>query len=160
MTLTETSMPALHVGNAHDAGATRGWLVGSFIAPEHGPRHTSGVEVKWGVHRAGEERPAWTEFEPRATIAILVSGRFTIRTSAGDVTLSRSGDYVSWGPGVTHWWRADQDSTLVTARWVQDAPGRKPCRRWAPWRCDLQPTSIGGWILRCVYCGRKDYPGS
>lgn len=148
----------LKVGNAADAIATRGWIVGAFLPETAGPLRTDGVEVKWGTSPAGDERAEWTTHEPRATVAILISGRFTIYTNQGDATLTRPGDYVAWGPGVTHSWRADQDSTIVTVRWSATTPGRKPCRRWAPWRCDLRPTSTGGWTVRCIYCGRETLP--
>jgi hypothetical protein len=148
--------PDLRVGNANDASATRGWLVGSFFPSSAGPLHTDGVEVKWGTHRAGEERHAWTTSESRATLAVLVSGRFTIRTSDGDATLTRPGDYVAWAPGVLHWWRAEEDSVVVTTRWPAQPAWRKPCARWAPWRCCLHPTTTGAWVKRCVYCGREE----
>lgn len=145
----------LVTGNAADATATRGWIAGAFIAPARGPLHTDGVEVKWGVTPAGEQRVEWTTHESRATICILISGEFTILTPDGDATLAEPGDYVAWGPGVTHSWRAEQDSVTVTVRWPATTPGRKPCRRWAPWRCDLLPTSTLGWVKKCVYCGRE-----
>ena len=152
-----TGPGTLATGNAADAVDTRGWIVGAFIPASAGPLHTSRVEVKWGRHLAGEERIGWTDHEQRSTICILVFGRFTIRTSRGDAGLAWPGDYAAWGPGVLHSWLADEDSTTLTVRW---SPARRRCRRWAPWRCNLQPTSVGGWVLRCVYCGRRDYPGS
>jgi hypothetical protein len=52
-----------HVGNATDeADEHRGWLLGHFMAEPGGQsiRTTSALEVKWGIHPAGQERPAWT----------------------------------------------------------------------------------------------------
>jgi hypothetical protein len=44
-----------HVGNANiDGESTRGWLLGHFIGEGDDPRATTTVEVKWGVHPAGE----------------------------------------------------------------------------------------------------------
>lgn len=142
----------LETGNAAAATATRGWIAGVFIDPARGPLHTDGVEVKWGITRAGQWRDGYTDHESRATICILISGEFTILTPDGDVTLTEPGDYVAWPAGVLHSWYSIEDSITVTVRW----PGlRKPCRRWAPWRCDLLPTSTLGWVKKCVYCGRE-----
>jgi quercetin dioxygenase-like cupin family protein len=33
------------------------------------------------------------------------------------VPLTRPGDYVVWGPGVDHSWRAEQDAVVLTVRW-------------------------------------------
>src|SRR5215204_2718205 len=54
--MTETVV----VGNAsdHGAGETRGWFVGRFLPASMALRRTDAVEVKWGVHPAGESRPA------------------------------------------------------------------------------------------------------
>ena len=44
-----------HVGNANiDGEGTRGWLLGHFIGEGDDSRATTTVEVKWGVHPAGE----------------------------------------------------------------------------------------------------------
>jgi hypothetical protein len=47
-------------GNAAaDGDQYRGWLLGHFIDPAaHGIRHTGDLEVKWGIHPAGQTRPA------------------------------------------------------------------------------------------------------
>ena len=47
-------------GNAaQDGDQYRGWLLGHFIDPAaHGIRHTTDLEVKWGIHPAGQTRPA------------------------------------------------------------------------------------------------------
>ena len=42
-------------GNAaEDTRDTRGWLVGHFVHPSKGVRRSGDIEVKWGVHAAGE----------------------------------------------------------------------------------------------------------
>jgi hypothetical protein len=90
-----------HSGNAADeSGDYRGWLVGHFIGSEDG-RRTAGVEVKWGVHAAGEQRRAWTEGEVRSTLVILVSGKVSADLSVGSVTLAHQGDYLAWGLGLS-----------------------------------------------------------
>jgi hypothetical protein len=110
---------AWYAGNANDdLHRYRGWLLGHFVdAADAGPRCTQAVEVKWGVHPAGQARAAWTEGEQRTTMVVLVSGRFRLDLTVGSTTLERQGDYLIWGPGIDHSWRAEQDSTVITIRW-------------------------------------------
>jgi hypothetical protein len=62
-----------HVGNANiDGESTRGWLLGHFIGEADDPRASRAVEVKWGVHPAGEGRDGWATDEQRTTLLILV----------------------------------------------------------------------------------------
>jgi hypothetical protein len=109
---------AWHCGNAStDTAATRGWIVGHFIDPSEGVRSTVDVEVKWGVHPAGDRRLAWTTGERRTTLLLLVQGRFRLDLPADSVVLKESGDYVVWGSGVDHSWEALAPSIVVTVRW-------------------------------------------
>jgi len=109
---------SIATGNAFDDGpAHRGWLVGNFIAPPDSVANTSDVEIKWGTHAAGEERADWTTGETRTSMMMLISGRFLQRLPDREVELSRQGDYVMWGPGVVHAWRAIEDSVMLTVRW-------------------------------------------
>jgi hypothetical protein len=105
-------------GNAADDGRdTRGWLLGYFIDPAEGVRSNKDVEVKWGIHPGGDERPEWTSGDQRTTLVLLVRGNFRIDLTEGSITLARQGDYVVWGPGIDHSWRAISDSTVITVRW-------------------------------------------
>ena len=105
-------------GNAtEDGAATRGWLIGHFLDCSAGVRATEDVEIKWGVHPAGEKRAAWTEEDQRTTVLILVSGNFVVKLSEGTAELTRQGDYVMWGPGIDHSWEAKEDSVVITVRW-------------------------------------------
>jgi quercetin dioxygenase-like cupin family protein len=105
-------------GNAAEDGReTRGWLLGHFIDPSQGVRSTKDVEVKWGVHPAGDERAEWTADDQRTTLVLLVEGNFRIDLTEGTVTLAKQGDYALWGPGVDHSWEALSDSVVVTVRW-------------------------------------------
>jgi quercetin dioxygenase-like cupin family protein len=108
-----------YVGNSGDeAGKHRGWLLGHFIEPGSAPvRSTEAVEIKWGIHPAGQQRPGWTSGEDRSTFVILVSGRFRVDLTVGIATLERQGDFVTWGPGIDHSWQAEQDSVVLTVRW-------------------------------------------
>ncbi|GAA1806598.1 signal peptidase I [Planosporangium flavigriseum] len=105
-------------GNANeDASDYRGWLLGHFIGAEDGVRKTPALEVKWGIHPAGQERAEWVTGEERTTLLLLVRGRFRIDLSVGSTVLAREGDYVVWGPGIDHSWHAEEDSVVVTVRW-------------------------------------------
>ena len=105
-------------GNAHDDGQDRrGWLLGHFIDPPEDVRSTTSLEVKWGVHAQGERRPEWVTGDARTTLVLLVSGRFCIDLGQGDVVLEKQGDYLMWGPGTDHIWRAEEESVVITVRW-------------------------------------------
>lgn len=107
-----------HHGNANDDGVgTRGWIIGHFIDPAEGVRSSKEVEVKWGVHPAGDKRPEWTSDDQRTTLLLLVQGHFRINLTEGSVTMTRQGDYTMWGPGIDHSWEAISDSVVVTVRW-------------------------------------------
>jgi hypothetical protein len=108
-----------YCGNANDdADQHRGWLIGHFVDRAHGSARVSDdIEIKWGVHPAGEARPEWTADDQRTTVLLLVSGRFRLDLTVGSTTLERKGDYVLWGPGIDHSWHAEEDSVVVTVRW-------------------------------------------
>ena len=117
-------MPAAEVssGNAVDEGSQkgrRGWFIGHFLPPGSGPAATDMVEVKWGVHAAGEGKAIEGINRTAATMSLLVSGRFHLDfpSHRASVTLVRPGDYAVWSPGVSHRWRALEDSVVVTVRW-------------------------------------------
>lgn len=116
--LTPSEMSSIQTGNAEiDTSDTRGWLVGGFIQERFGLRHTGDVEIKWGVHTAGSAREEWVTGESRTTIGILVSGTFEVEFRDQTVVFDRPGDYVMWGPGTDHRWRAPTDCILLTVRW-------------------------------------------
>ncbi len=107
---------AFYFGNAAvDAKEHRGWIIGHFM--EDGDVRQAGVEVKWGVHEAGEERSDWQGDEVRTTVLLLVKGRFRLDLSVESFVLEHEGDYAMWGPGIGHSWRAEEDSVVVTVRW-------------------------------------------
>jgi hypothetical protein len=110
-----------HVGNAETDGADRrGWLIGHFIPPDD-IRMSKDVEVKWGIHPAGEQRDDWQGDEYRTTVLLLVRGRFRINLSVDSYLLQREGDYAMWGPGIGHSWMAEDDSVVITIRWPSGA---------------------------------------
>lgn len=126
-------------GNASiDGPEFAGWLTGdleswsrqrdqTFDATRLGLRRSRVVEVKWGVHPRGQQRPAgWADPSPKTAISILVSGDFRITFRLpGDpfrqqeTRLSTPGDYVLWREDVEHTWFAEQDSIIVTVRWME-----------------------------------------
>ena len=107
-----------YVGNAAiDSKDHRGWLIGHFLDDADGVRASDAVEIKWGIHTAGEERHAWQTDEDRTTVILLVRGRFRLELSTGTFVLHEEGDYAMWGPGINHSWHAEEDSVIVTIRW-------------------------------------------
>ncbi|MEU4681186.1 signal peptidase I [Micromonospora sp. NPDC023737] len=107
----------VYVGNAGIDGATNGgWLLGHFMPP-HEVRHSTDVEVKWGVHPQGETRARWATGERRTALLVLISGRFRVELRDRTVVLGSPGDYVVWGRGVDHSWYAEQESVVLTVRW-------------------------------------------
>ena len=105
----------IYVGNATTDAATRGWLLGHFM-PTGDPRNSDAVEIKWGVHPAGEQRPGWVTDDPRSILSVLISGRFRIDLPDRSVVLARQGDYVVFH-GVNHTWQAEEESVVVSVRW-------------------------------------------
>lgn len=107
----------VYVGNAAVDGVTdAGWLLGHFKPPGD-VRHSTEVEVKWGVHPAGETRSRWATAERRTALLVLVSGAFRIELPDRTVLLRAPGDYVVWGRGVDHSWYAERESVVLTVRW-------------------------------------------
>jgi quercetin dioxygenase-like cupin family protein len=107
-----------HAGNAATDGQDyRGWVVGHFIGDAHEVRASEAVEIKWGIHLAGEGRQAWTADEQRTTVLLLVKGRFRLDLTVGTIVLKNEGDYAIWGPGIEHSWQAEEDSVVITVRW-------------------------------------------
>ncbi|MBB5082989.1 signal peptidase I [Nonomuraea endophytica] len=107
-----------YIGNAHDDSETnRGWILGHFMdSAAGGVRRTEDLEVKWGIHPAGQQRE-WTTGSEHTCLVILVEGKFYVDMSVGVAALTRQGDYVVYGPGIDHRWRAETDSIVVSVRW-------------------------------------------
>ena len=84
--------------------------------PPGDPRKTGDVEIKWGVHRRGEERGQWVTAESRAAAIFLVSGRFRVDLPDRSVVIDRPGAYVVFR-GAGHSWAAEEDSTTLCIRW-------------------------------------------
>ena len=118
--LENSEIPPVTVGNASD-DQDSGWFVGQFVSPEYGLRQSDDIEIKWGVHPAGDVRPnGWSLNRTSTTIAILLEGRFvTLFRGTGweqEVKLERKGDYVIFKAGVEHSWYSEVDSLVLTIR--------------------------------------------
>jgi len=119
----------IRAGNAAaDGEPFRGWFVGHFIDAADGSRRTEAVEVKWGIHPAGEKRVDWAVNREATTLSVLIHGRFRLTFAAESFLLERPGDYVVWAPGVPHHWEAEAASVVLTVRWPSrsdsvDLPG-------------------------------------
>ncbi|MBD2497405.1 signal peptidase I [Nostoc sp. FACHB-280] len=110
--------PNVIFGNAVSEGTNRwGWFMGHFITPDYDPRSTTALEIKWGVHQAGESRTEWAVNNQAATLSILINGQFCLQFEDREINLSREGDYVLWYAGVAHCWTAQSDCTILTVRW-------------------------------------------
>jgi hypothetical protein len=122
MTHTPSPNSAISWGNAANdgvQGGRRGWFVGHFIDRAAGPAATNTIEVKWGVHTAGETKAIEGVNQTATTLSLLVSGRFHLEFPSHrcSVTLDHPGDYAVWSPGVSHRWRVVEDAVVVTVRW-------------------------------------------
>ena len=100
-------MASWRTGNTREPRPHRGWLVGHFIDDADDLRHSKDVEVKWGIHQAGEERTDWSAGRHERTLLILVSGRWRLdlapvprRHEPTTLVLDKPGDYVMWDKGV------------------------------------------------------------
>ncbi|HEY9620543.1 MAG TPA: signal peptidase I [Crinalium sp.] len=104
-------------GNAHCEGLPRrGWFIGHFMETDD-LRTTEALEVKWGVHKAGDRRSQWSTDQQTITLSILIKGRFRLQFPDREHVLANEGDYVLWDAGVAHTWVAENDSTVLTVRY-------------------------------------------
>jgi hypothetical protein len=109
--------PDITFGNAQIEGAEhRGWFMGHFINSAD-LRSSEIVEVKWGIHAAGEQRSEWSVNQTATTLSILIHGRFRLQFPDRACLLSQQGDYVIWAPGIPHTWISEVASTVVTVRY-------------------------------------------
>lgn len=111
-------MAEWHFGNAtEDTHDYRGWLVGHFVRPTETLRSSPDVEIKWGIHAAGEHRTHWATDADRTTCVLLVHGQFRVQLNETPITLTHQGDYLIWGTPNRHTWEAITDSVVITVRW-------------------------------------------
>ena len=109
----------LHIGNAIDVGRDyRGWFLGSFMGPSVPALYSTEVEVKWGIHAAGDCRTEWGRADC-TSVTVCIRGRFRLLFAEPtyEHVLCKEGDFALWGPGVLHKWTAEEDTVMVTVRW-------------------------------------------
>jgi hypothetical protein len=94
----------------------RGWFLGHFFKDATDPRFNPDVELKWAVHEQGSQRPCWAFNRTATTIVVLISGQYRLQFRDRDVVLHQPGDYVLWGPNVSHSWTAEATSTVLVVR--------------------------------------------
>lgn len=116
-------------GNAVRDGQSntpKGWFIGHFIPSECGLAARADLEVKWGVHHAGESKETPSTNALQTTLTLLISGRFEVRFLELNrtVTLADAGDYVIFAPGVKHHWNCLDDCVVVTIRWPSEPSER------------------------------------
>ena len=112
-------------------GNLKGWTTSGLSAgpPGFGLRTSSTVEMKWGTHRTGEQRPEWAGCSDKMTMSLLVRGRFRLRFRSpgnrSEITehlLAREGDYAIWGTEAEHTWIVEEDAVIFTVRWKEVSP--------------------------------------
>ena len=108
--------PIRSSGNASDSN--RGWFIGPYCADENPLLAGAGIQVKWGVHTAGDARDTWDNGVEEWSLCLLVNGSLTLTFADGCETLESPGDFVMWQPRTPHTWRANHDSTVITVRWL------------------------------------------
>ncbi len=64
----------------------------NFVDPSVGKRSTKNLEVKWGIHPAGEQRAEWVTGDQRTTLVLLVQVYFHVKFREGDAALAKQGD--------------------------------------------------------------------
>jgi hypothetical protein len=124
-----------HGNAAKDGAHARSWFVGDLAnwlgggaaatdPRTFGLRQSAAVEMKWGVHRAGDTRPDWAECVEKLTMSLLIRGGFLLqfrspvaRNHITERRLQHEGDYVIWGANLEHTWVVEQDSVILTIRW-------------------------------------------
>jgi hypothetical protein len=112
---------AWHTGYAAHDRDDNGWLIGHFATGARGANFSRDVEIKWSDHAAGDAQDEWQE-TPGTSVSILVAGYMTISFKDGEAILAEQGDYVLGGPLVSHRWRAEKTTTIITIRWPSLPP--------------------------------------
>jgi len=115
--------------NAWFIGDLQKWTAarrGDDSSEPTGLRQSQIVEMKWGVHRVGDQRADWAPCADRMTISVLVRGKFLLRFRSPEAPseiveqrLEREGDYAVWPTDVEHTWLVEEDTVIFTVRWKE-----------------------------------------
>ena len=99
-------------------------LANSAVGEDFALRQSHVVEMKWGMHRAGDTRPEWAPCSEKRTMSLLVRGKFLLRfrapsrlTQITERRLEQQGDYAIWGSSLEHTWVVEEDAVIFTVRW-------------------------------------------
>jgi uncharacterized cupin superfamily protein len=83
-----------------------------------GPLRDRNLEVKLSETEAGRCRPeAQATSFPVRTMQMLLSGRYEACFPDGTVVLEKPGDFVISEAGTPHWWKALENTVILTLRW-------------------------------------------
>jgi hypothetical protein len=121
--------PSFYFGSAPvDQVRDTGWFVGQFVPAELGLRHQTDVELKWGLHPAGEKRPRPWANGNGTTISVLIYGvlhvTFHVDETPQIVKMQKQGDYVIFAPNVLHSWDAITEALVLSVRFPSVEVGR------------------------------------
>jgi hypothetical protein len=96
----------------------RGWFVGQFIDTSS-LLHSKNLEIKWGLHKAGEIFDTIRMNKHAKSLSILIDGEFKFIFPDTNKTyhLKQKGDFIFWDAGVFHSTECKKDSTILTIRW-------------------------------------------
>jgi quercetin dioxygenase-like cupin family protein len=110
-----------------ESPAHRGWIMGHFMEDES-PFKTENVEIKWGIHKAGEKKEVVAQNCTAHSLGILIRGKFTFLFDNQKVTLDKEGDYAFYSSGTAHSWTVEQDCLFLTIRWPSVSNDQKPAQ--------------------------------
>jgi hypothetical protein len=109
----------IRLGNAIKEGkGHRGWFAGYFIE-NNDLLKTNDVEINYDRLKKGDRKAVAKANKTATTIDVLISGKikFTFPESGKEVLIENEGDYVCWGPGISHTWESVEDSLSIVVRW-------------------------------------------
>jgi hypothetical protein len=94
------------------------WVMGHFVE-EDSPFHTKDLEIKWGLHHAGESKGSIGTNTKSKTLTILIRGKVSLKfpEQNREIILEKEGDYVYYDKGVSHNWSVLEESLTIAIRW-------------------------------------------
>ncbi len=105
----------------------RGWIMGHFME-DTSPFKTGNVEIKWGVHKKGENKEVVAQNSEAHSLGILIKGKFTFIFGDQKITLEKEGDYAFYPSGTAHSWTVEEDCLFLTIRWPSLPNDQKPVK--------------------------------
>jgi glyoxylate utilization-related uncharacterized protein len=99
--------------------------MGHFME-DSSPFKTNAVEIKWGIHKAGETKEVAALNMEAQTLGILIKGKHTVIFGNERITLDKEGDYIYFPAGISHSWVVEEDCLFLTVRWPSIPNDQKP----------------------------------